>query len=106
MYTDFQFQALKECADEIDLGLQYHLQRYAFLLESTALNDGSAITPGGIEDGPGIKVVIQSIDNQQDFRVYMQNYAVSHAPRGPRREGPWEEGFVRIPLEMRAPRKV
>ena len=87
-------QSLKECADEIDLGLQYHLTRYAYLMESTALQDGSSITPGGIEDGPGIKVVISAIDNQQDFKVYMQNYAVSHAPKGPRREGPWEEGFV------------
>lgn len=87
-------QALKECADEIDLGLQYHLTRYAYLMESTALQDGSSITPGGIEDGPGIKLVISSIDNQQDFKVYMQNYAVSHPPKGPRREGPWEEGFV------------
>ena len=39
---------------------------------------------------------MESIDNRADFRVYMQNYAVAHTgPRGPRREGPWEEGFVR-----------
>lgn len=63
-------------------------------MESTALSDGSVITPSGIEDGPGIKVVIGSIDNQNDFKTFMQNYAVSHAPTGPRRQGPWEEGFV------------
>jgi hypothetical protein len=64
-------------------------------MESTALNDGTSVSPAGIEDGPGIKLVISSIDNQHDFKVFMQNYAVAHAPKGPRREGPWEEGFVR-----------
>jgi hypothetical protein len=63
-------------------------------MESTALGDGCVITPQGIEDGPGIKLVVSSIDNQRDFKTYMQNYAVSHAPTGPRRQGPWEEGFV------------
>lgn len=76
--------------------MQYHLQRYAFLMESTALNDGTTITPAGTDgnSGPGIKDIMKGIDNQGDFRVFMQNYAVSHAPKGPRREGPWEEGFV------------
>ncbi|KAF8318676.1 RhoGAP-domain-containing protein [Clavulina sp. PMI_390] len=101
-YFNFQLprilRALKECADEIDLGLQYHLSRYAFLLENVALQDGSTITPAGIEDGPGIKAIVASIDNPQDFKVFMQHYAVSHAPKGPRREGPWEEGFVRYSL--------
>jgi hypothetical protein len=47
--------------------------------------------------GPGLKATIESIDNRSDFKVYMQNYAYAHGsapPRGPRREGPVEEGFV------------
>jgi hypothetical protein len=44
-------QSLKECADEIDLGTQYHLSRYAFLFETAALHDGSTLAPMGIEDG-------------------------------------------------------
>lgn len=38
-------QALKECADEIDLGTQYHLTRYAFLYESIVLSDGQILIP-------------------------------------------------------------
>ncbi|KAF8317782.1 Rho GTPase activation protein [Cantharellus anzutake] len=97
-YFNFQLprilRSLKECADEIDLGLQYHLSRYAFLMESTALSDGTTLSPTGVEDGPGIKHVINSIDNAHDFKVFMQHYLVAHAPKGPRREGPWEEGFL------------
>ncbi|KAG8990296.1 hypothetical protein FRB90_001831 [Tulasnella sp. 427] len=99
-YFNFQLprilRSLKECADEIDLGTQYHLSRYAFLFESIVLNDGSTISPtGGIEDGPGLKPIMESIDNRQDFKVYMQNYAIAtNRPTGPRREGPWEEGFA------------
>jgi Rho GTPase-activating protein RGD1 len=37
--------------DEIDLGTQYHLTRYAFLFESIVLSDGSTLAPAGIEDG-------------------------------------------------------
>ena len=106
---------MKECADEIDLGTQYHLTRYAFLFESIVLSDGSTLAPTGIEDGmfqkespqgiaclktrnagPGIKATIESIDNRSDFKVYMQNYAYAHggAQRGPRRTGPEHEGFV------------
>jgi hypothetical protein len=44
-------QSLKECADEIDLGTQYHLARYAFLFESTVLSDGATLSPISIEDG-------------------------------------------------------
>ncbi|KAF9518998.1 hypothetical protein BS47DRAFT_1370866 [Hydnum rufescens UP504] len=104
-YFNFQLprilRALKECADEVDLGLQYHLSRYAFLMESTALNDGRSVSPAGVEDGPGIKLVMSSIDNQHDFKVFMQNYPVALAPKGPRREGPWEEGFL-PPLPTRS----
>jgi hypothetical protein len=38
------------------------------------------------------------IDNRGDFKAYMQNYAYARGPatpRGPRREGPPDEGFVR-----------
>ena len=38
---------VKESAEEIDNGLQYHLTRYAFLYESTVLADGMVITPVG-----------------------------------------------------------
>ena len=44
-------QALKECADEIDLGTQYHLTRYAFLFENMLLSDGSTLVPPTDEDG-------------------------------------------------------
>ncbi|KAF9013584.1 hypothetical protein BDZ89DRAFT_1077094, partial [Hymenopellis radicata] len=48
-YYNFQLprilRALKECADEIDLGTQYHLTRYAFLFESIVLSDGSTLVP-------------------------------------------------------------
>lgn len=47
----FPLQSLKECADEIDLGTQYHLARYAFLYESTVLSDGATLSPISIEDG-------------------------------------------------------
>jgi len=43
-------QALKECADEVDLGTQYHLTRYAFLYESIVLSDGQILIP---PDGDG-----------------------------------------------------
>lgn len=47
--------------------------------------------------GIGLKAVIETIDNRGDFKKYMQNYAFARgsAPsRGPRREGPSDEGFV------------
>lgn len=49
--------------------------------------------------GPGLKATAESIDNRADFKVYMQNYAYAHGgqvTRGPRREGPWDEGFVSV----------
>lgn len=108
-------QSLKECADEIDLGTQYHLTRYAFLFESIVLSDGSTLVPLSPEEGKlvhlfmnmdpnatfkgtGLKALTESIDNRADFKTYMQNYAYARggAPRGPRREGPAEEGFVSV----------
>ena len=79
------------------------------------LSDGSTLVPLSPEEGKpvqfgflnvganaifkgtGLKPLIESIDNRADFKTYMQNYAYARggAPRGPRREGPAEEGFVR-----------
>ncbi|KIM44840.1 hypothetical protein M413DRAFT_66838 [Hebeloma cylindrosporum] len=99
-YFNFQLprllRALKECADEIDLGTQYHLTRYAFLFESIVLSDGSTLVPPP-DEGLGLKATIETIDNRGDFKTYMQNYAYARGnapPRGPRREGPTDEGFL------------
>ncbi|OCB86405.1 RhoGAP-domain-containing protein [Sanghuangporus baumii] len=100
-YFNFQLprilRALKECADEIDLGTQYHLTRYAYLFETIVLSDGTTLAPPTADDGQGLKSVIESIDNRGDFKVYMQNYAYAHggqAYRGPKRDGPIEDGFL------------
>jgi len=102
-YFNFQLprilRALKECSDEIDLGTQYHLTRYAFLFESILLNDGSTLVPPKDEGNQsvGLKAAIEMIDNRGDFRTYMQNYAYAHggsSNRGPRRDGPSDEGFL------------
>lgn len=40
---------------------------------------------------------METIDNRGDFKTYMQNYAFARGgsvPRGPRRDGPSDEGFV------------
>ncbi len=91
-------RTLKENAEEIDNGTQYHLSRYAFLYESTVLNDGMAISPVGTDVTPasGLKGAVETIDNRADFKQYMANYQVAHGRdyRGPRREGPYEEGFL------------
>lgn len=64
-------QALKECADEIDLGTQYHLTRYAFLFESIVLSDASTLVPASIDDGgyhdSGSRTTIMT--NSTCFRV-------------------------------------
>ncbi|KZT66142.1 RhoGAP-domain-containing protein [Daedalea quercina L-15889] len=101
-YFNFQYprllRALKECVDEIDLGTQYHLSRYAFLCESIVLSDGTTLTPA--EENatlPGLKATLESIDSRSDFKTYMQNYAFAHGGannKGPRRNGPQEEGFL------------
>lgn len=47
------------------------------------------------DPGPGLKGIFEGIDNRTDFKSYMQNYAVARGtPKGPRREGPYDEGFV------------
>jgi hypothetical protein len=53
-------QALKECADEVDLGTQYHLTRYAFLYESIVLSDGQILIP---PDGDGMFYPACSAEN-------------------------------------------
>ena len=72
------------------------------------LNDAVTVSPPNavnpmngqsIDEGPGLKALAESIDNKDDFKSFMQNYAVSFAASGQkvlRREGPPEEGFVRV----------
>ena len=36
---------MKECVDEIDLGTQYHLSRYAFLCESIIHGEAIILQP-------------------------------------------------------------
>ncbi|KAL6305482.1 Rho GTPase activation protein, partial [Sparassis latifolia] len=87
-------RALKECVDEINLGMQYHLSRYAFLYENIVLSDGTMLAPTD-DTSSGLKLIIESIDNRSDFKTYMQNYAFAHGVgnnRGPRRDGHREEG--------------
>lgn len=99
-YFNFQqpkiLRLLKECADELDMGTQYHLTRFAFLYESTAVSDGTVLNPlNAPDEGPGLKAILEGIDNRTDFKSYMQNYTVARGqPRGPRREGPYDEGFL------------
>ncbi|SPO31065.1 related to GTPase-activating protein beta-chimerin [Ustilago trichophora] len=99
-------RTLKENAEEIDNGTQYHLARYAFLFESTVLNDGMAISPVGTDVAPssGLKGAVETIDNRADFKQYMTNYQVAHGRdyKGPRREGPYEEGFLNTPGTSKA----
>lgn len=40
-----RMQLLKDCADELDLGVQYHLTRYAFMYESAVVTEGTTLTP-------------------------------------------------------------
>ncbi|KDN46778.1 GTPase activating protein [Tilletiaria anomala UBC 951] len=99
-------RSLKESAEEIDNGTQYHLMRYAFLYESLILSDGMAISPHssaaiGAAGAPessagGLKRYIESMDNRGDFKLFMQNYLVAHGRdyRGPKREGQYDDGFV------------
>ena len=42
---------MKESADEVDLGTQYHLSRYAYVFESTLVTDGLTISPVNPDDG-------------------------------------------------------
>ncbi|GMK55519.1 hypothetical protein CspeluHIS016_0205750 [Cutaneotrichosporon spelunceum] len=87
-------RALKDCADELDNGMQYHLTRYAYMYESTVVSEGTLLSPRDPEDA-GMKAIFDLIDNRSDFKAYMQNYSVArNTPRGPRREGPYDEGYL------------
>lgn len=79
--------------------MQFHLSRYAYLLESSLLSDAVTLVPKTPEDGPGLKSIMESIDNRTDFKSYVQNYRVAHhgSGAGPRREGPADQGYVSIP---------
>ncbi|GAA6053119.1 hypothetical protein JCM3770_002862 [Rhodotorula araucariae] len=93
-------RSLKESVDELDLGTQYHLSRYAYLFESLLVTDGLTVSPVSPEDGPGIKAVVDVIDLREDFRTFMQQFALNwqmSGQRGPRREGPADEGFPSRP---------
>ncbi|KAI0709675.1 GTPase activating protein [Cerioporus squamosus] len=99
-YFNFQLprilRALKECVDEIDLGTQYHLSRYAFLCESIVHSEATILQPQD-DHSLGLKATMESIDNRSDFKVWMQSYVYAHGgqnPRGPRRNGPQDEGFL------------
>ncbi|THG95694.1 hypothetical protein EW026_g6001 [Hermanssonia centrifuga] len=98
-YFNFQLprilRVLRDVAGNLDLGTQYHLNRFAMLFEATVLDEGCTLAP--VDDKPGVKSIIESIDNRADFKVYMHNYAFAHGgthTRGPRREGPKEDGFL------------
>ncbi|GAA5852509.1 hypothetical protein JCM9279_003479 [Rhodotorula babjevae] len=89
-------RALKESVDELDLGTQYHLSRYAYLFEALLVTDGLTVSPVSPEDGPGVKGVVDSIDIREDFKTFMQQFSLNwqmSGQRGPRREGPADEGF-------------
>lgn len=112
---------MKENVDELDLGTQYHLSRYSYLLENVLVTEGLTVAPVAPEDGawrpcrlvlrrekadssctgPGLKTVVESIDLREDFKTYMQQYSLnwqmSGHQRGPRRDGPDEDGFVGSP---------
>ncbi|KAH9928794.1 hypothetical protein B0H21DRAFT_837945 [Amylocystis lapponica] len=100
-YFNFQYprllRALKECVDEIDLGTQYHLSRYAFLFESIVLSDATTLTPQPDDNAsPGLKAIVESIDNRSDFNTFLTNYAFAHEGSAVRvrRDGPREEGYL------------
>lgn len=47
--------------------------------------------------GLGLKAVIDGLDIREDFKTFMQQFALSwqmSGQRGPRREAPPEDGFV------------
>ncbi|KAK4700938.1 Rho GTPase-activating protein RGD1, partial [Phenoliferia sp. Uapishka_3] len=107
-------RSLKESVDELDLGTQYHLSRYAFLFESTIVTDGLTISPVNFDEGasafvpyrpeyklmeaiftgPGLKSVVDSIDIREDFKTFMNQFALSwqmSGQRGPKRDSEGHE---------------
>jgi hypothetical protein len=96
------------------MGCQYHMARYAYLFETTLLADGSAILPVTEETGTspivpkhiiltttpigekaGLKAIVETIDNRNDFKTFMQNFTVARgSQRGPSRNVPYDDGSV------------
>ncbi|SCZ87902.1 BZ3500_MvSof-1268-A1-R1_Chr2-3g05370 [Microbotryum saponariae] len=100
-------RSLKESTDEVDLGVQYHLTRYAYIFESTLVTDGLTVSPINPDDGPGLKTMADLIDTREDFKQYMQQYSVSwqmSGQRGPKRDGPTEDGFMTSSRPVLTPR--
>ncbi|PWN46533.1 Rho GTPase activation protein [Violaceomyces palustris] len=97
-------RSLKESSEEIDNGTQYHLARYAFLYETTLLSDAMTVSPVGADATGGLKAAVEAIDSRTDFKQYVQNYQIVHGReyKGPRREGPYEEGFLPPPSSSSA----
>lgn len=86
-------RTLKENSDEIDFGTQFQLSRYAHLFEQMILQDGVTVSPpGGIEDGPGLKAVIEALDSRDDFTKYMEHYTVVWAQTPNGQKGPAKRG--------------
>ncbi|KAJ9124346.1 hypothetical protein QFC22_001146 [Naganishia vaughanmartiniae] len=108
---------MKECADELDMGCQYHMARYAYLFETTLLADGSAVLPVSDESGmsrtplgakeyadeshidvgekAGLKAIVETIDNRNDFKTFMQNFTIARgSQRGPSRNVPYDDGSL------------
>ncbi|KAJ9106365.1 hypothetical protein QFC21_001511 [Naganishia friedmannii] len=108
---------MKECADELDMGCQYHMARYAYLFETTLLADGSAVLPVSDESGmyqnslrakqyadgmhiyigekAGLKAIVETIDNRNDFKTFMQNFTVARgSQKGPSRNVPYDDGSL------------
>ena len=90
-------RALKEALDEVDAGLQYHLMRYAFLYESIVLSDGVSVNPAGDHtSSTGLREAVCSVNNQSDFREYLQSYELAYGreSRGPQRENPYDDATL------------
>lgn len=56
-------QLLKECADELDMGTQYHLTRYAFLYETAIVGEGQIINPMSGDESEWIAIACERISN-------------------------------------------
>lgn len=86
-------RTLKESSDEVDFGTQFHLSRYSHLFEQTILQDGMTVAPpGGIEDGPGLKAVVEALDSRDDFTKFMEHYTVAWAQSPAGQKGPAKRG--------------
>lgn len=86
-------RSLKESSDEVDNGTQYHLLRYAQLYEHMLVQDGITIAPAsGSEQSPGLRGVIECIDNRDDFKRYMEHFNVAWSQTAKGSKGPASRG--------------